>query len=171
MRMIRFVLLPLVMAAVAVVVGNRPAASPEDGVGLQIIRYDDLADRIQNLAGRVVVVDFWADYCEPCKREFPKLVELHRNYAREGLAAVSVSVDDPTDDEARDRAKKFLIARKAEFSNYLLNEKPAVWQAKLKIDGPPCVFVFNRKGELLKKYHDDVDYGEIERLVKNALKQ
>jgi thiol-disulfide isomerase/thioredoxin len=171
MRTIRYLLLPAVLAVIAVIVGNRPNASPNDGVDLQVIRYDVLTDRIQNLNGRVVVVDFWADYCLPCKREFPRLVELHRKYSREGLTAVSVSLDDSKDEETRDRVRKFLTARKATFVNYLLAEEPAVWQAKLKIDGPPCVFVFNRKGQLLKKYHDDVDYGEIERIVQTALKQ
>lgn len=171
MRTIRYLLLPVVLAVSAVIVGNRPGASPNDGVTLQVIRYDDLTDRIQGLTGQVVVVDFWADYCLPCKREFPKLVELHRRYSREGFTAVSVSVDDCTDEDARDRVTKFLTARKATFANYLLAEKPPVWQAKLKIDGPPCVFVFNRKGNLLKKYHDDVDYVEIERIVTDALKR
>jgi thiol-disulfide isomerase/thioredoxin len=171
MRTIRYLLLPVVLAVIAVIVGNRPGASPNDGVTLQVIRYDDLTDRIQGLTGQVVVVDFWADYCLPCKREFPRLVELHRKYARAGLTAVSVSLDDSTDEDARDRVTKFLTARKATFPNYLLAEKSPVWQAKLKIDGPPCVFVFNRKGELLKKYQDDVDYGEIERIVTDALKQ
>ena len=63
-----------------------------------------------------------------------------------------------------------MTAKGAAFANYLLDEKPDVWQAKLKIDGPPCVFVFNRRGRLVKKFHDHVDYTEIERLVADLLK-
>lgn len=171
MRTIRFFLLLMFFAMAAAVIGDRPVAAPNAGVSLEVIRYDDLGTKIQALKGEVVVVDFWADYCFPCKSEFPKLVDLHQRFAVQGLAAISVSLDDATDDVARARVKRFLDSRKATFSNYLLAEKPEVWQAKLKIDGPPCVFVFNRKGQLLKKYHDDVDYREIEKIVKEALTQ
>ncbi len=171
MRAIRFVMLLTLFAMAAAVIGDRPIAAPDAGVGLEVIRYDDFGTKIQALRGKVIVVDFWADYCAPCKREFPNLVDLHQRFAAQGLAAISVSLDDATDDDARARVKRFLDSHKATFSNYLLAEKPVVWQAKLKIDGPPCVFVFNRKGQLLKKYHDDVDYREIEKIVKEALKQ
>ena len=140
-------------------------------VELVAVRYPELGMRIKDQKGRVVVVDFWADFCPPCKREFPKLVELHQKYAADGLACISVSLDDPTDDAARSRALRFLNEKKATFLNLLLDERPEFWQAKLKIDGPPCVFVFNRAGGLLKKFHDDVDYRDIERLVIDALKE
>src|SRR5437016_5580482 len=120
-------------------------------VSVSVIKYDGLTEAIRGLKGKVVVVDFWADYCIPCKREFPKLVSLHRENAKKGLAAVSVSLDE-VEDGTRDRVLKFLTDKQATFANYILNEKPDVWQKKLQIDGPPLVFVFNRKGELVKKY-------------------
>ncbi len=98
------------------------------------------------------------------------MVDMHRKYSAKGFAAVSVSLDDATDEQARASAKGFLTEKQATFSNFLLDEKVEFWQAKLKIDGPPCVFVFDRQGRLVKKYHDDVDYGEIERIVADALR-
>ncbi len=49
---------------------------------------------LERLRGRVVVVDFWASWCEPCRREFPMLDDLSRRYAARGLTVVGVSVDD-----------------------------------------------------------------------------
>ncbi len=170
MRRMRLVMLAALFAAFAALLSNPPGAAPPASVSLETIRYEALGDRIQALRGRVVVVDFWATYCPPCKKEFPKLVELHRKYAARGFAAVSVTLDDPTDEQARSSAKDFLAEKQASFSNFLLDEKIEFWQAKLKIDGPPCVFVFDRRGRLVKRYHDDVDYGEIERIVADALK-
>ncbi len=46
------------------------------------------------LRGRVVVVDFWASWCEPCRRAFPVLDGLARRYGGQGLTVVGVSVDD-----------------------------------------------------------------------------
>lgn len=171
MRRIALGLCAGLLTVAAVVLAGRPAAEPPAGVELVALHYADLTARVKEQNGRVVVVDFWADFCPPCKREFPKLVELHRKYATAGLACISVSLDDPADDAARARALRFLADKKATFSNFLLEERPEFWQAKLKIDGPPCVFVFNRAGGLVKKYHDDVDYRDIERLVTDALKE
>ena len=90
MRRIRMLVLVAVLAVIAALAGNPPSAAPEKkNITFETIRYDDLGERIKDLQGRVVVVDFWAQYCMPCKREFPRLVDLHRKYAGQGLAAVS----------------------------------------------------------------------------------
>ena len=44
--------------------------------------------------GKVTIVDFWATWCEPCKKSFPKLQELYVKYKSNGLEIVAVSVDD-----------------------------------------------------------------------------
>src|SRR5262249_45149818 len=171
MRRIAFGLCAGLLTVIAVLLAGGPGAAPQAGIELIAVRYPDLGDRIKDQKGRVVVADFWADYCPPCKREFPKLVELHRKYSADGLVCVSVDLDDPTDDAARQRALRFLTEKKATFLNVLLDERPEFWQAKLKVEGPPCVFVFNRAGGLIKKCHDEIDYAEIERIVIDALKE
>ena len=59
-----------------------------------------------------------------------------------------------SEDGAKDKVLKFLQKQKATMTNLILDEKPEVWQAKFKIDGPPLVMVFNRKGELEQKFVD-----------------
>jgi thiol-disulfide isomerase/thioredoxin len=169
MRRMRLVVLAGLLAPAAALFTSRPGAAPPTAPTLELVSYTELGKRVEALKGRVVVVDFWGDFCPPCKREFPRLVELNAKYSARGLAAVSVSLDDPADPDARLRVQRFLSDRKAAFANFLLDEKPALWQARLKIDGPPCVFIFDRRGRLMKKYHDDVDYAAIERLVVDLL--
>jgi hypothetical protein len=102
---------------------------------------------------------------------------MQSKYAKDGFAAVSVSLDDPNDKKAKDRVIKFLESKKATFTNLILDEKPEVWQEKLKIDGPPAVFVFGRDGKLVKKFAEGVegaehvDYAKIEQLVTELLKK
>src|SRR5438876_5838753 len=119
------------LAAVALA----PAADAK--VTVSVVKYDGLTDLIKTNKGKVIVLDFWADYCIPCKREFPKLVALSRKHAKDAVAAVSVSLDDLSEDGAKDKVQKFLDKQQATFTNLILDEKPEVWQAKLKIDGPP----------------------------------
>lgn len=164
----KHLLTALVLVAVALA-ADPPRGGPANR--LQVVKYDDLIDAIRKLKGKVVVVDFWADFCPPCKREFPRLVALHARHAADGLAAVSVSLDDPAGAGTAAKVQKFLDARNATFANYVLDERPAVWQAKLKVEGPPVVYVFNRKGELEQKFADEVDYNKVESLVADLLKK
>jgi cytochrome c biogenesis protein CcmG, thiol:disulfide interchange protein DsbE len=49
---------------------------------------------LEELRGKVVLLDFWAAYCEPCRRSFPKLQDLHARYEASGLQIVGISEDD-----------------------------------------------------------------------------
>ena len=53
------------------------SADPPTAATVQVVKYDGLSALIKQQRGKVVVVDFWADFCIPCKREFPKLVALN----------------------------------------------------------------------------------------------
>ena len=53
--------------------------------------------RIASLRGKVVIVDFWATWCEPCREELPVLNRLYREHRDEGLVVVGVSVDQTAD--------------------------------------------------------------------------
>jgi peroxiredoxin len=58
----------------------------------------DLAGKTHSLAdwrGKVVLLNFWATWCPPCRREIPLFIELQRRYAKQGLQIVGISVDNP----------------------------------------------------------------------------
>ena len=94
---------------------------------------------------------------------------MQKKFAKDGVVAISVSVDDPQDKRAMQNVLGFLRKQKATFTNLVLDEKPEVWQEKLKFDGPPCVFVFNRDGKYEK--FTAPDYADIEKHVAKLLKK
>jgi thiol-disulfide isomerase/thioredoxin len=63
--------------------------------------------RSKDLAGRVVIIDFWATWCAPCLRELPELVEYHRRLeGREDVVLLSFNVTDEREDLAAFLAEK-----------------------------------------------------------------
>src|SRR5580693_9083284 len=52
---------------------------------------------VQPNEGKVLIVDFWATWCEPCKKSFPKLEDLYVRYRTSGMEIVAVSEDDDND--------------------------------------------------------------------------
>ena len=157
----------------AFTLGAAPTSSPDETVSMKTVKYPDLVRTVRDLQGKVVVVDFWADYCLPCKKEFPNLVEMNRKYAKDGFAAVSVDLDDPKKTEATESALQFLRSKNAEFTNLQLDEPLEVWSDKLGSNLTPLIFVFDRDGRLAGKfegkkanYHEEIEPKVIELLKK-----
>jgi thiol-disulfide isomerase/thioredoxin len=150
-----------------------PAGAGTPEVRLEVVKYDRLAEVVRAARGKVVVVDVWATYCLPCKKEFPNLVRLHQTYGSQGLVCLSVSVDTKSKEKI-EAALQFLRKQGATFGNFLLDEEPEVWQKKWNVKGVPVVFVFDREGRRAAKFNaDDPDhpftYEDVEKLVKQLL--
>lgn len=117
--------------------------------------------------GRVVVLSFWATWCEPCVREFPDLVALARE--RRDVAFVSVSIDEPED---RPLVESFLAERRPSFPVYLKAPGPD----DAFIDGVdrgwggavPATVVFNRKGRRAAILQGEHSRADIERAIAEA---
>lgn len=150
------------------------AAKPNDApVEIQLVKYKQLAEAVKAHKGKVVVVDVWATFCIPCMKEFPHLVELHQEHAKDGVVCMSVSVDDP---EKKELALKFLTKTGATFQNFLLDEEAEVWQKNWKVNGVPIVFVFGKDGAQAAKFDaDDPDkqfsYKDVKAKVAELLKK
>ena len=149
-------------------------AFADDKVEVKVMKYDDLIKLIQQNKGKVIVVDFWQDFCITCKREMPKLIELKKKYG-DDLVAVTVNLDDPNDKKFRTRNEKTLQDKKATNTiNVLLDEKEEVWEKKLKVTSFPTIFVFNQQGKYEKRYPEDkenFDYSDVAQVVADLLKK
>ncbi len=149
------------------------AAKPVNPVQLTVVDYKQLRGIIKAHRGHIIVMDVWAQFCQPCRRQFPRLVKLSHNYADQGVVCVSVSVDDPGE---RDSVLKFLKSKKAAITNFLLDEDPSVWQDKWDITAIPAVFVYGVDGKIAAKFdhnepQNDFSYDDVEDAVDELLKR
>jgi thiol-disulfide isomerase/thioredoxin len=152
--------------------GPTPETRPQDdGVQLHVVKYEGLKETVLKNRGKVVVVDVWADFCIPCKKNMPHLVELAQKYSGKGLAVITVSIDQwRQEPDAKKRVLDFLKKRKATCTNLLLDETPPVVEQKLHFKTIPTVFVFDRRGQWVQ-FTDNVDPHEVEKLVVSLLKE
>jgi cytochrome c biogenesis protein CcmG, thiol:disulfide interchange protein DsbE len=108
----------------------RPAA-PESGA-FDIARYH----------GRVVVVDFWASWCKPCRQSIPWLNEMRSRYGQKGLVIVGINVD-----AKRADAQRFLETTPIDFDIFFDTQGELAQRYSLK--GMPSSLVFDRDGKLV----------------------
>ena len=105
---------------------------------------------------------------------------MQDKYGKDGLVVLGVLLDDPKDKTLRADGMKYLAKAKPTFENVYLDVPVEVWQKKLRLDGYPGVYVFNRDNYHVKKLPllDDkgeekeaVDYDVVEKAVTDLMKK
>lgn len=127
-----------------------------------------LEGEVPDLEGKVLLVDFWASWCAPCKASFPTLNELTETYGDQGLVILAVNVD--TDFKA---FEKFVQRTPPEFTVVRDGEQKLV--AAAGVSTMPSSFLVDRNGVIRSVhsgYHGDKTreayIGEIEELLGEA---
>jgi thiol-disulfide isomerase/thioredoxin len=121
---------------------------------------------------RPLLVNFWATWCDPCRDEFPDLVQINKDYKARGLEFVTVSLDDPSD--IKTGVVQFLQTMHSTMPAYLLN----VIDPELSIrevdenwgGGLPATFLFDAQGRVLFKHMGRVQPAELRSALDKALK-
>jgi thiol-disulfide isomerase/thioredoxin len=122
---------------------------------------------LSDYKGKVVVLDFYATWCEPCRAETPGLVQLQKDYGASGLQVIGLNVGGD-DDRAQVPvfAKEFGIEYPLGFPDDNLLDQYLTDNQDI-----PQAFVFDRNGELVKRFvgYSPTSGAELERIVKGAL--
>ena len=118
-------------------------APPIHGVTLDSTkRQKTLAD----YKGKVVLLNVWATWCEPCRVEMPSIEKLHKEFGPRGLAVVAISVDDPGSET---RIAEFVKELGLTFE--VLHDPKQVTTRNYQITGYPETFLIARDGVIRKK--------------------
>lgn len=138
------------------------AAPGENAVTLKLQSWDQTEKLIASHKGKIVVVDFWATSCLPCRREFPHLVALQKAYP-EKVACVSVSLDysgrkSRPPEVYTESVLEFLNQQQATIDNVLSTDDPDELEQRLKLAPIPLVWVYDRDGERRQTF----DNGDLE---------
>lgn len=118
--------------------------------------------KMSDFKGKVLLLNFWATWCGPCKSEIPSFVELYSKYKDKGLVIVGVSIDD-SPEQLQSFMKQFRM-------NYpVLQMKPEVEDFWGPFYGYPTTFLIARDGSICTKHLGPVSKDEGEREIKALL--
>ncbi|PYR26433.1 MAG: alkyl hydroperoxide reductase [Acidobacteria bacterium] len=103
--------------------------------------------RLASLKGKVILLDFWATWCGPCKIEIPWFIEMQNKYGSSGLRVVGISVDDTLD-----KLKPFVSQMKMNYTVLQGLDHDDVQDAFGPIFGVPVTLVISREGKICTRH-------------------
>ncbi len=119
--------------------GKSPKAS---GLSFRLPTLDGDTVSFDDFKGKVVLLDFWATWCPPCRAYIPYLIEFHNKYSNQGLVVIGISNDDIG------AMKSFKTSQQIP---YLLLVSDNETLKRYGITAIPTTYVFDRKGKFVKK--------------------
>ncbi len=113
--------------------------------------------------GNIVILDFWATWCPPCRAEIPGFVDLYKRYAEKGLVIVGVSLD-----------QKGPAAVKPFMDKFRMNYPVAMGDEQIVkafggIEALPTTFVIDRTGKIVRVHIGFADAETFEKDIKSLL--
>ncbi len=100
---------------------------------------------LSSYEGKVVVIDFWASWCVPCRRSFPWMNDMHDKYTADGLVIIAVNLDRSADDAAQ-----FLAKYPAKFE--IAYDPTGVLAKKYGVEVMPSSIIIGRNGEMIERH-------------------
>jgi thiol-disulfide isomerase/thioredoxin len=126
--------------------------------------------RLSEYQGKVLIVDFWATWCPPCRQEIPQLVRLANDNRSRGVEVIGLHVDDDGR-TSREAMKKFATAYEIPYTIALASNKMFTDYLGTTDDSIPQTLVFDREGRLIEHLigYSAGDAQKIETAVNRAL--
>lgn len=146
---------------------KKPVAAREAGPAVpdfSLEKLDGTRVSLSGLRGKVVVIDFWATWCPPCRAEMPWLVKMGQELEPKGVVFVAISEDDPPDQVPL--VKEF--AREVPgLEKFAVLGNPEI-ESAYGVESLPTLFIVDREGRLVKSLVGSAKEEVVVRLVERV---
>lgn len=143
--------------------GAPAVAEFETAAPLSAATVDGKTVSLTDFKGKVVLVDFWATWCDPCKEEIPDLVKMQERLKDKGFTILGVSMDE----EGKAAVQRFVAKHPITYPLILNNGErpPKGWV----VPGLPTAYLIGRDGTVRQRWFGSKDVVEVEAAVNAAL--
>ena len=140
---------------------GRPTSGPARDFHLNLFDGGEL--RLSELRGQVVLINFWASWCPPCRDESPDLQALYDDYRADGFTVLGVNILDSSRQSALDFVEELGI-------NYPNGEDIGqVIANAYRVEAPPESFLIDRNGDIRQFYIGSVRYDDVSGTIEALL--
>ena len=143
---------------------NAQSIQPQRAPNFLLKTYDGKTVELAKLKGKVVVVNFWATWCGPCRAEIPAFIKAYDTYKSKGLEIVGIALDE----DGWSKVQPFIEKNKINYPIVLGNADVA--QQYGGIEGIPTTFVVDRKGNIVDHEVGMLTRPMLEQKIKGFLK-
>ena len=126
---------------------------------------------LQSHRGKVVLVDFWATWCDPCREELPKLVALSKKLDARKFQLVTISADEPEKQAAvtafldREGVRGSRYIKRVEDDQVFIDGIDRQWSGAL-----PALFLYDASGHRIASFIGESDIAAVESAIRKALR-
>ncbi len=163
------IVLPIVVLVVIVGLGagwqmlTPTAASRNEAPPFTVRTLDGKTQRLSDLRGRPVLLDFWATWCAPCRASLPNLDAMQRRYGARGLVVLGLSVDD----DGPVAVRRFADRLGVRFPIAMAEEKVLADYGPIRTI--PTTILINRRGQVVRRVVGYLDEETLDGYVREIL--
>ena len=133
--------------AVAALVASLFLAPSQAKLNFSFKNIDGKKVSLSEFKGKVIILDFWATWCVPCKAEIPDFIALQEKYGAQGLQVIGLSVDD-----TQSKAKQYVTEMKMNYPVLLAEGKEDILKAYDPIPSIPVSIIIDRQGKIVARH-------------------
>ena len=151
-------------AAAGPATSSCPANAKPANMNFTLKDVDGKDVKLASLKGKVVLLDFWATWCGPCKIEIPWFIEFQNKYGKSGLEVIGVVTEDTAD-----KARPFAAQWKMNYTILQGNERDDLDDAFGPMFGLPITVIISRDGKICGKHVGLAGKDAFEKEIKSLL--
>ena len=144
--------------------GSCPANAKPANLNFTLKDLNNKDVKLSSFKGKVILLDFWATWCGPCKIEIPWFIEFQNKYKQQGLEVIGVVTEDTLE-----KAKPFAAQWKMNYTILQGNERDDVDEAFGPMYGLPVTVLISRDGKICGKHIGLSGKDVFEREIKSLL--